>query len=81
MGVKLLTARELAQLLSLSVETIWAYTREKKIPAITLGNRQYRYDPDEVMRVLNLNNQKSTPMIRESISLPIRNPLNLRLLS
>ena len=66
MGVKLLTARELAHLLSLSVETIWAYTREKKIPAITLGNRQYRYDPDEVMRVLNLNNQKSTPMIRES---------------
>ena len=66
MGVKLLSARELAHLLSLSVETIWAYTREKKIPAITMGKRQYRYDPDEVMRVLNLNNQKSTPMIMES---------------
>ena len=39
---KYLTAYELADLLNLSVETIWRYTRENKIPVIKLGKKQYR---------------------------------------
>ena len=40
---ELITAQVLADALNLSVETIWRYTREKRIPYIELGNRQYRY--------------------------------------
>ena len=42
--VKLLTAHELAKILSLSVETVWRYTRQNKIPFVELGNKQYRYE-------------------------------------
>lgn len=49
---KYLTAYELADLLNLSVETIWRYTREKKIPVIKLGKKQYRYKKEEVLAAL-----------------------------
>lgn len=49
---ELLTAHELAEILSLSVDTIWRYTREKRIPAIELGPRQYRYEKDAVLAAL-----------------------------
>jgi len=52
MPSNLLTAQELADKLSLSVETIWRYTRQRKIPFIDLGHRQYRYDPEEVLASL-----------------------------
>ncbi len=47
---KLITAHLLAEALELSVETVWRYTREKKIPYVELGNRQYRYVIDEVVK-------------------------------
>jgi Uma2 family endonuclease/predicted DNA-binding transcriptional regulator AlpA len=49
---ELITAQALAEALDLSVETIWRYTREKKIPFIELGKRQYRYKLDEVIKAL-----------------------------
>lgn len=49
---ELITAQALAEALDLSVETIWRYTRENKIPFIELGRRQYRYKLDEVIRAL-----------------------------
>ena len=49
---KYLTAYELADLLNLSVETIWRYTREKKIPVIKLGKKQYRYKKEDVLAAL-----------------------------
>lgn len=51
----LLTAQELAGLLHLSVETIWRYTRENRIPYIELGSRQYRYRIDDVVKALSCN--------------------------
>ena len=50
---RLLTAQELAGVLGLSVETIWRYTREKRIPHIELGPRQYRYVETDVLDTLN----------------------------
>lgn len=50
---KLLTAQELADILSLSVETIWRYTRQKKIPFIELGEKQYRYKKEAVLAALS----------------------------
>lgn len=49
---KLITAQVLADALDLSVETIWRYTREKKIPCVELGSKQYRYRLDDVMKAL-----------------------------
>jgi excisionase family DNA binding protein len=51
-SIDLITAQELADKLNLSVETIWRYTREKKIPYIELGKKQYRYKIDEVIKSL-----------------------------
>lgn len=48
----LITAQALADTLELSVETIWRYTRNNKIPYVTLGERQYRYNPQEVIAAL-----------------------------
>lgn len=49
---KLLTAHELAEALDLSVETIWRYTRQKRLPVIELGKKQYRYKKEEVLAAL-----------------------------
>lgn len=51
-NLDLITAQDLAKALNLSVETIWKYTRENKIPFIDLGNRQYRYRLLEVLGAL-----------------------------
>lgn len=48
----LVTAQALADALELSVETIWRYTRNNKIPYVTLGERQYRYNLQEVIAAL-----------------------------
>ncbi len=52
-GKDLITAQVLAETLDLSVETIWRYTRENKIPYIELGSRQYRYNLADVIRALS----------------------------
>ena len=50
---ELITAQELAESLSLSVDTIWRYTREKRIPYVEIGNRQYRYNKQAVLTALS----------------------------
>lgn len=55
----LITARNLADELGLSIETIWRYTREKRIPYIELGNKQYRYRLAEVIDALSIKEQPS----------------------
>ena len=50
---ELLTALELARVLGLSIETIWRYTREKRIPYIELASGQYRYLVEDVVSALN----------------------------
>ena len=57
---ELITAQALAAALNLSVETIWRYTREKRIPCVELGNRQYRYNLEEVVYALR------SPVVREN---------------
>ncbi|MDA8228281.1 MAG: Uma2 family endonuclease [Desulfitobacterium hafniense] len=56
----LITAQNLADSLNLSVETIWRYTREKKIPYVELGNKQYRY------RLLDVINSLSSSTVQEN---------------
>ena len=53
---KLITAQELAEVLNLSVDTIWRYTRQKKIPVVELGEKQYRYEKEAVLAALAMGN-------------------------
>ncbi len=48
----LITARVLAKELNLSVDTIWRYTRENRIPFVELGSKQYRYNLKSVISAL-----------------------------
>lgn len=57
---ELITAQALAESLDLSVETIWRYTREGKIPFIELGKKQYRYKLADVIKAL------TGPVVKES---------------
>lgn len=50
---QLLTAQELAAALHLTVNTVWRYTRDRRIPYVELGSRQYRYDQEAVLRALS----------------------------
>jgi Uma2 family endonuclease len=52
---ELITAQTLADTLDLSVETIWRYTREKKIPYVELGSKQYRYKLADVLGALTVS--------------------------
>jgi len=65
MSVKenLITAHVLAEELGLSVDTIWRYTREKKIPYIQLGKKQYRYRLSDVIKALNDPTVKETKAV------------------
>mgnify|MGYP000867216228 CR=1 FL=1 len=66
----LITAHVLAEALDLSVETIWRYTRNDKIPYVKLGERQYRYNLQEVMAALTGENlrEKAPDYITDSRS-------------
>lgn len=55
---ELITAHRLAEELNLSVDTIWRYTRDKKIPFVEIGNKQYRYNLDFVLSALANNNEE-----------------------
>ncbi|SHN57399.1 Uma2 family endonuclease [Desulfitobacterium chlororespirans] len=48
----LLTAQEVAEMLNLSVDTVWRYTRQKRIPVMELGKKQYRYEKEAVLAAL-----------------------------
>ncbi|HHX26744.1 MAG TPA: helix-turn-helix domain-containing protein [Firmicutes bacterium] len=60
---RLVTAQELADMLKLSVETIWRYTRNSEIPYVQLSNRQYRYDPERVLRHLGMDQSEKSPTV------------------
>jgi len=62
---ELITAQELADSLSLSVDTIWRYTREKRIPYVEIGSRQYRYNRQKVLKALS--GEMPSSMIKENL--------------
>ncbi len=64
---RLITAQELADILKLSVETIWRYTRESRIPYVQLSNGQYRYDSKKVLSRLDMDSgDRSTVSVQEA---------------
>ncbi|MTI96977.1 MAG: DNA-binding protein [Firmicutes bacterium] len=57
----LLTAQALAEALNVTVDTIWRYTKQKRIPFIDLGDRQYRYDLEQVLQALQEVREQKCP--------------------
>jgi excisionase family DNA binding protein len=53
---QLLTREETAKLLSVSLVTLWDWTRKDLIPAYRIGNK-IRYKKSEVLKSLNQKNQ------------------------
>lgn len=49
MTTKLLKAEAVAEILDVSVQRIWEITRERKIPYIKIGDRQYRYSETAIL--------------------------------
>lgn len=52
MTTKLLKADAVAELLDVSKQRVYELTREKKIPFIQVGDRQYRYSETAISRWL-----------------------------
>lgn len=52
----LITSKQLAVVINLSVFTIRQYTREKRIPSYKVG-KHYLYDPDEVVSLIKKKNK------------------------
>lgn len=49
-------------MLQVSVETIWRYTRTKRIPFVQLANRKYRYVSNDVLAALgHITNDNTAP--------------------
>jgi excisionase family DNA binding protein len=53
---KLLTREETAEMLSISLTTLWDYTRKDIIPAYRIGNK-VRYKKNEVLEALKKHNK------------------------
>ena len=60
MSVKLLKADAVAEILDVSKQRVYEITREKKIPFIQIGDRQYRYSETAILNWIdNGGNQES----------------------
>ena len=59
MTKKLLTVKEVAEILGLKPARVYELTREKKIPFVQIGDRQYRYSEIALMNwIENGGNQE-----------------------
>ena len=57
---KLLTTQEVAELFGVKDQRVWQLVREKKLKAVVLGERQYRFNPRSIEEyVANGGNQES----------------------
>jgi excisionase family DNA binding protein len=61
MTQKLLTVKEVSQILDLKPARIYELTREKKLPFVQIGERQYRYSEQALLAwIENGGNQASS---------------------
>lgn len=59
MTVRLLKAEAVAELLDVKIQRIWELTRERKIPFIQIGDRQYRYSETALLNWLENGGSQS----------------------
>jgi excisionase family DNA binding protein len=66
MTQKLLKAEKVAELLDVKIQRIWELTREKKIPFIQIGDRQYRYSETALINWLENGGTNQKPQTEQS---------------
>ncbi len=67
MTQKLLTVKEVGEILDLKPARIYELTREKKIPFVQIGERQYRYSETALLSWIERGgNQESEPLTNEN---------------
>ncbi len=49
---KLLTTQEVAQRFGIKDQRVWQLVREKKLPTVVLGERQYRFSPRAIEKFI-----------------------------
>ena len=56
---KLLTANDVSEVLQIDLQRVYSLTRRKLLPAVKLGERQYRYSKSAIERFIeNGGNQE-----------------------
>ena len=77
MTQKLLTVKEVSEILDLKPARIYELTREKKIPFVQIGERQYRYSETALLNWIERGgnqqrevNQNENEPCRSSLHLP-----------
>ncbi len=53
MTTKLVTVKEVSELLGLKPARVYELTREKRLPFVLLGERQYRYSRNAIEAFIN----------------------------
>lgn len=53
MAMKLMTVKEVSEILGLKPARVYELTREKRLPFVLLGERQYRYSPAAIENFIN----------------------------
>ncbi|NNE98005.1 MAG: helix-turn-helix domain-containing protein [Pyrinomonadaceae bacterium] len=65
MTQKLLTVTEVGKILDLKPARIYELTRERKIPFVQIGERQYRYSEAALMRWIDNGGNKNSENAEE----------------
>jgi excisionase family DNA binding protein len=71
MTIRLLKAEAVAELLDVKIQRIWELTREKKIPFIQIGDRQYRYSETALINWLENGGTNQQPKTEQSLCLTL----------
>ena len=64
---KLKTAKEISEKLNLKPARIWELTRERKIPFVQIGERQYRYSETALMKWIESGGNQDKRAVRQDV--------------
>lgn len=62
----LLTVKEVSELLNLKKARVYELTRERKIPFVQIGERQYRYSETALMRWIESGGNREQIEVQEN---------------
>ena len=67
MTQKLLTVKEVGKILDLKPARVYELTREKRIPFVQIGERQYRYSETALMKWIESGGNQDERAVRQDV--------------
>ena len=64
---KLLTVKEVSEILNLKKARVYELTRERKIPFVQIGERQYRYSETALMNWIESGGNREQMGVNENV--------------